>query len=112
MINFEQQVDIAFKIINQVAASKKTINDAIALAREGKIKEANDKVKQARNELGEAQRFHGDLVQKEAAGEKFNVTLLLMHAEDQMMTTENLIMIATEMIHMYEKINVLQAKIK
>ena len=41
------------------------------------------------------------MIQKEAAGEKSEFSLLLMHAEDQLMTTETLKIVAEEFIELY-----------
>ena len=43
---------------------------------------------------------HASLIQKEAAGEKSEFSLLLMHAEDQLMTTETLKIVAEEFIEL------------
>ena len=44
-----------------------------------------------------------DLVQKEAAGEDAKMSLILAHAEDQMMSTEVFKVLAEEMIELYKK---------
>lgn len=49
----------------------------------------------------EAHHAHASLIQKEAAGEKSEFSLLLMHAEDQLMTTETLKIVAEEFIELY-----------
>ena len=46
-----------------------------------------------------------DLVQKEAAGEDAKMSLILAHAEDQMMSTEVFKVLAEEMIELYKKLN-------
>lgn len=46
---------------------------------------------------------HTDLVQKEAAGEDAKMSLILAHAEDQMMSTEVFKVLAEEMIELYKK---------
>lgn len=48
---------------------------------------------------------HTDLVQKEAAGEDAKMSLILAHAEDQMMSTEAFKVLAEEMIELYKKVN-------
>ena len=48
---------------------------------------------------------HTDLVQKEAAGEDAKMSLILAHAEDQMMSTEVFKVLAEEMIELYQKVN-------
>lgn len=48
---------------------------------------------------------HTDLVQKEAAGEDAKMSLILAHAEDQVMSTEVFKVLAEEMIELYKKVN-------
>lgn len=48
---------------------------------------------------------HTDLVQKEAAGEDAKMSLILAHAEDQMMSMEVFKVLAEEMIELYKKVN-------
>ena len=48
---------------------------------------------------------HADLIMKEAAGEDVHMSLILAHAEDQMMSTEVFKVMAEEMVEMYKKIN-------
>nr|WP_274600925.1 PTS lactose/cellobiose transporter subunit IIA [Dorea longicatena] len=45
------------------------------------------------------------MVQKEAAGEGAKMSLILAHAEDQMMSTEVFKVLAEEMIELYKKVN-------
>ena len=49
----------------------------------------------------EGHHAHASLIQQEAAGEKSEFSLLLMHAEDQLMTTETLKIVAEEFIEIY-----------
>ena len=50
----------------------------------------------------EGHRAHASLIQKEAEGEQTAFSLLLMHAEDQLMTTETLKIITEEFIDIYQ----------
>ena len=45
---------------------------------------------------------HAELVQKEAAGEKSEYSLLLMHAEDQLMSAEAFGILAEEFVDVYK----------
>ena len=49
---------------------------------------------------------HNELLQKEASGEGNVVNLLILHAEDQLMSAEGFKIIAQEFIDVYRKINV------
>ena len=45
------------------------------------------------------------LVQQEAAGDPVTMSLLLTHVEDQMMSTETVKLMVTELIDLYRKLN-------
>ena len=49
---------------------------------------------------------HNELLQKEASGEGNVVNLLILHAEDQLMSAEGFKIIAQEFIDVYRRINV------
>ncbi|HJA89451.1 MAG TPA: PTS lactose/cellobiose transporter subunit IIA, partial [Candidatus Jeotgalibaca merdavium] len=48
---------------------------------------------------------HTSLIQKEAAGEKVELSLIIMHAEDQLMSTETTKLLIEEMIEMFKQLN-------
>ena len=52
----------------------------------------------------EGHRVHGQLIQQEAQNGNTEVNLLLIHAEDQMMSAEVLKIIAAELIDIHKKI--------
>ena len=47
---------------------------------------------------------HAELITKEAGGERTEVCLLLMHAEDQLMAAETIKLLAVELIELYKKV--------
>ncbi|MCI5774827.1 MAG: PTS lactose/cellobiose transporter subunit IIA, partial [Erysipelotrichaceae bacterium] len=53
----------------------------------------------------EGHHAHAQLIQQEAAGDHVNFHLLLMHAEDQLMSAEGFKTVAVEFIDLYEKIS-------
>ena len=50
---------------------------------------------------------HTDLIQQEAASNESVISLILAHAEDQMMSAEVFKMMAEQVIDLYEKIDTL-----
>ena len=48
---------------------------------------------------------HAKRVQQEAAGDPVTMSLLLTHVEDQMMSTETVKLMVTELIDLYRKLN-------
>lgn len=103
--DYEKLATISFQIITFAGTAKSEAMMAIYDAKEGKFEEAESKIKEAEKNMIEAEKQHTDLIQSEAAGEKIHIPLLLMHAEDQMLTTQTLILMAKEFIDLYKKIN-------
>ncbi|WP_335621844.1 PTS lactose/cellobiose transporter subunit IIA [Clostridium isatidis] len=94
---------IAFKLISNVGEAKSLLMEALELARNDNFEAADDKIKEANKFLSEGHHSHFSLIQKEADGEQLPFSLILMHAEDQLMTTESLKLLVEELIFMYKK---------
>lgn len=78
--------------------------EAMQLAREGKIEEAKELLVKASEQLGEAHHSQTTLIQNEAAGKKAEVSLLLVHAQDHLMTSITLKDLATELVEVYSRL--------
>ncbi len=105
-IHMEDLELICFQLITSAGAAKSNYIAAIQLAKEGNYKEAEKLIKEGDKLLIEGHAPHTDMIQKEAAGESMQMSLLLTHAEDQMMSTEVFKVMAEEMIELYKKVNV------
>lgn len=79
--------------------------EAMSLAKEGKIEEAKELINKASEKLGEAHKSQTALIQGEAGGNKTEVSLLLVHAQDHLMTSMTLKDLAAEIVDLHEKIN-------
>ena len=91
-----------FEIISSVGAARSCYIEAIQLAKQGKFEEARQQIVEGENLFNEGHRAHAKLVQKEASGENVKVILLLVHAEDQLMSAETFKILANEFIDLYE----------
>lgn len=96
----EKMQEIAFQIIATVGGAKSMYMEAIYLSRELKFDEAEEKLVEGEAMFAQAHSLHFELVQKEANGEELPFSLLLMHAEDQMLNTETIQLMATEIIEL------------
>ncbi|MBA4492999.1 PTS lactose/cellobiose transporter subunit IIA [Paenactinomyces guangxiensis] len=96
---------VAFNIISNVGTAKSMIMEALYASREGKFEEAEVILKESRNYLSLGHKAHAELIQKEASGEHLPFSLLIMHAEDQMMSVETIADLVAEMINMYKEMN-------
>lgn len=97
----EEMEFICFQLIANSGAAKSSFVEAIQFAKKGKLKEAKEKVEEAESAFVEAHKIHSELIQKEASGEKTEFSLLFMHAEDQMASTEIVQLLAQELIELY-----------
>ncbi|MEA4874698.1 MAG: PTS lactose/cellobiose transporter subunit IIA [Anaerorhabdus sp.] len=93
---------IAFQIISAVGTARSYYIEAIQDAKQGNFEEARKKIEEGSNIFVEGHHAHAELIQKEANGELDTITLLLMHAEDQLMSAEAFKIIAEEFIDVYE----------
>lgn len=96
---------ICFQLITAAGGAKSNYIEAIQKAKQGRYEEAEELIRQGDELLKEGHQPHTDMIQKEAAGEDVKLSLILMHAEDQMMSTEVFKVMAEEMIELYKKVN-------
>ncbi|BBK63053.1 PTS lactose/cellobiose transporter subunit IIA [Amedibacterium intestinale] len=97
---------ISFQIISAVGTARSMYIEAIELAKQGKIEEARKMIKEGEEAFVQGHSAHAELIQKEAGGESVQANLLLIHAEDQLMSAEAFQIIATQFIDLYESIKV------
>ena len=93
---------ISFQIISAVGTARSMYIEAIQLAKDGKISEAEAMMEEGQKVFVEGHHAHASLIQKEAAGEKTEFALLLMHAEDQLMGAEMLKLVIMELIELHK----------
>jgi PTS system cellobiose-specific IIA component len=72
--------------------------EAIYAAKEKKFTDAFDKLAEADSEFIHAHRFQTQLIQTEAAGEQLDLPIILVHAQDHLMTALTLKDLAKEII--------------
>lgn len=94
---------ISFEIISSVGMARSCFIEAIKKAREGLFEEAQLLIKEGENYFIEGHLAHTKLIQLEATGEPLVLTILLTHAQDQLMSAEGFKIIAEEFIHTYQK---------
>lgn len=94
-----------FEIISNVGAAKTCYINAIHKAEEGEYEEAKKLIDEGNTHYAEGHKAHVEMIQKEASGESVDACLLLIHAEDQMMSAETFQVLAGEFIKMCKMIN-------
>jgi len=96
---------ICVELISHVGVARSNYIEAIKKAKAGDYAEAEACMKAGKEEYLLGHDAHFELIQKEARGEHIQVPLILIHAEDQMMSAEAFQVIAEELIASYKKIN-------
>lgn len=92
---------VAFQIISAVGTARSYYIEAIQDAKTGDFEAAQAKLEAGSQIFLTGHHAHAELLQKEANNELGNITLLLMHAEDQLMSAEAFKIIAEELIDVY-----------
>lgn len=99
----EEMELICFKIISAVGEAKSDYISALEAAKKGDFAKAEEAMKHGDSCYVNGHKEHAELITKEASGEKTEVCLLLMHAEDQLMAAETIKLLASELIELYKK---------
>lgn len=99
----EELMLTCMQIISAVGTARSEYIEAIRLAKDNKIEEAKAKIEEGEKIFLEGHHAHSSLLTKEANGE-LSVGLILIHAEDQLMSAETLKIVATEFIDLYENV--------
>ncbi|SFL59266.1 PTS lactose/cellobiose transporter subunit IIA [Pelosinus propionicus] len=76
---------VAFTLILHAGNARSYCFEALSLARIGKQEEVLECLKESARELQEAHRLQTNLLQMEAKGEKQEINLLAVHAQDHLM---------------------------
>ncbi|WP_300385086.1 PTS lactose/cellobiose transporter subunit IIA [Clostridium sp.] len=101
-----------FQIISNVGMARSSYIEAISKAKTGNFELAKKCMEEGEAYFLNGHKGHATLIQKEASGEMVAGSLLLIHAEDQLMSAESFKIIANEMIDNYRRIIALEEKLK
>jgi len=94
---------VAFSIILHAGDARSSALEALRYAREHNFIEAEQSMALAKTQLIAAHHIQTDLLQAEARGEKQEINLLLIHAQDHLMTAMLAKDLIEEMILMFKK---------
>lgn len=96
---------ISFQIISAVGTARSMYIEAIQEAKKGNFERAEELIKEGSKIFLQGHHAHAELIQQEAKGNIVVPTLLLMHAEDQLMSADGFKIIAVEFIAVYKNAN-------
>lgn len=96
---------ICFQIISNVGTARSCFIEAIQKAKVKDYEGAEQLISEGEEFFNQGHHAHAELIQTEANGNKLEFQLLLLHAEDLLMSAESFKIIANEFIDLYKKIS-------
>ncbi len=106
----EEMEVIIFEIIGNGGNAKGLVYEAIQASENGEFDRAEELLKEADEYLVKAHNIQTDLIQKEAAGEHHEVSVIFVHAQDHLMTAMEVRTLAENMIKLNKRLAALEAK--
>lgn len=103
-MNTEELQVVAFDIILHSGTARTEVHEAFGLMRQGDFDRAQDKLELANKELVEAHHAQTKLLQDYASGLDIKIEIIMVHAQDHLMTTMTLLEVAREMLELHQKI--------
>lgn len=100
----ENMETIIMNLIVDAGSARSCAMDAMRLAKEGKIADAEKSLEEANEELSKAHHTQTDLIQRAAKGEQIEINLFLVHAQDHIMTSMLAKEMAAEIVELYKKL--------
>jgi PTS system cellobiose-specific IIA component len=82
----DKLMDVAMELIVSAGSARSYAMESIYLAKEGKFDEADEALANADEALVAAHHVQTDLLQRTAKGEKIETSLIMVHAQDHLMT--------------------------
>jgi cellobiose PTS system EIIA component len=105
-MNELEMVETAMNIIAGAGDCKSYAMEAIHNAKEGKFKEAYECINESKKALGVIHEIQTNLIREEIIGKKqTELSLLMIHAQDHLMSSVTIKDLANEVIALYEIIH-------
>ena len=109
MTDRDELNSISFQII--AAVGRSLYLEAVRAAKEGNLVRSQELLDEGDECFSQGHHAHASIIQREAAGEPTSMTLMLTHAEDQLMSAESIGLVAREFIEVYREQQELRALI-
>lgn len=94
-----------FGIIATAGDAKGTAHEALNHAEKFEFEKAEELMEEASKIMVEAHKIQTEMIHQEAAGDKVEVNIILIHAQDHLMTAMSEINMIERFIKMYKKIS-------
>jgi cellobiose-specific phosphotransferase system component IIA len=103
--------DIIFKLISFSGDARSRIYEAYDMVRNGEYDKAEENLKKADEAIIQAHNVQTGLIHKEASGIHMEMSLLMVHAQDHLMSTLLAKDMVKDMITMQKEINELKKEV-
>ena len=100
----ESLESICFEIISYVGTARSLYIEAIREARKGNFDNSLKLIDEGNENFNKGHNAHSKLIFNEANGELEKVSLILIHAEDQLMSAESFKILSLEFVELYKSI--------
>ncbi|MFM0790663.1 PTS cellobiose transporter subunit IIA [Streptococcus suis] len=104
-MNQEELQVAAFQIILHSGTARTEVHEAFSAMRAGDYETASEKLETANTELVEAHHAQTKLLQDYASGIEIKIEIIMVHAQDHLMTTMTLREVALEMLELYKRMD-------
>lgn len=94
---------MCFEMITAAGEAKSNYMEALQAVKESEFERAKSLIKEGDKSYAKVHDMHTDLIQKECAGEKIEISLLTTHVEDQMMSVETIKILVLELFEIYQR---------
>lgn len=112
MTSKETISNVGLALVAYAGDAKANLFDALKKARAGNFERANELVDEANENINEAHNQQTDLLAQEAGGAELDVTFIMVHGQDTLMTTMMLKDEITYMIDQYKRIQKLEERVE
>ena len=104
MDEMDQTQVACFEIISNVGMARSCYIEAIDAANAGDIEGAQAKLKEGEQYFLAGHAKHGEMISREAAGDHVEPSIILIHAEDQLMSAETFKILAEKFIDLAKRL--------
>ncbi|GAA0343543.1 MULTISPECIES: PTS lactose/cellobiose transporter subunit IIA [Oceanobacillus] len=106
--DYNEEIDeltqVSMNILMHAGNARDNLVKAFESIHNENFEEAKDSLKKAREEITTSHGIQTNTLQKEASGEQIRYSTLFAHAQDTMMTAQSEILIAENLLKIFEKI--------
>lgn len=103
---------LCFQIITAAGLARSSYIEAVQEAKKGNYEKTEELMKEGEKQFLKGHDVHNTLLQQETDGEIKNSSILIMHAEDQLMSAEMFEIIAKEFIDSNRRMIELEQRLK